>query len=137
MTRTFLVARQGQTPEAHPLYAVYQTVLAAQLAAINAIRPGVPCHAVDAAARETIARAGYGPQFGHNTGHAIGIDVHENPRFSPRTPRCSNWHAPDRGHGIYLDGVGGVRIEDVVLVTHTGAEVLYTMDKTLLMTGEH
>lgn len=138
MTRTFLVARQGQTPEAHPLYAVYQTVLAAQLAAINAIRPGVPCHAVDAAARETIARAGYGPQFGHNTGHAIGIDVHENPRFSPTDatllkPGMLLTVEP----GIYLDGVGGVRIEDVVLVTHTGAEVLYTMDKTLLMTGEH
>lgn len=138
MTRTFLVARQGQTPEAHPLYAVYQTVLAAQLAAINAIRPGVPCHAVDTAARETIARAGYGPQFGHNTGHAIGIDVHENPRFSPTDatllkPGMLLTVEP----GIYLDGVGGVRIEDAVLVTHTGAEVLYTMDKTLLMTGEH
>ena len=55
---------------------------------IDAIRPGVSCNQIDSAARSVIERAGYGPQFGHNTGHAIGIDVHENPRFSPtdRTP---------------------------------------------------
>ena len=72
------------------LYAVYQIVLAAQQAAIDAIRPGVSCHQIDSAARSVIERAGYGPQFGHNTGHAIGIDVHENPRFPLLTaPRCS------------------------------------------------
>lgn len=90
MTRTFLVAGQNTPPEEHPLYAVYQIVLAAQQAAIDAIRPGVSCHQIDSAARSVIERAGYGPQFGHNTGHAIGIDVHENPRFPlPTAPRCS------------------------------------------------
>ncbi|MBS3047988.1 aminopeptidase [Enterobacter mori] len=137
MTRTFLVAGQRQRLENHPLYAIYQTVLEAQLAAIRAIRPGIPCHEVDSAARSVIERAGYGPQFGHNTGHAIGIDVHENPRFSPTDatllqPGMLLTVEP----GIYLDGLGGVRIEDVVLVTDTGAEVFYTMDKTLHLTGE-
>ncbi|WP_263066989.1 aminopeptidase [Enterobacter huaxiensis] len=137
MTRTFLVAGQSQSPEKHPLYQVYQTVLEAQLAAIRAIRPSIPCHQVDSAARSVIERAGYGPQFGHNTGHAIGIDVHENPRFSPTDstllqPGMLLTVEP----GIYLEGAGGVRIEDVVLVTETGAEVLYAMDKTLQITGE-
>lgn len=138
MTRTFLVAGLNQSPEDHPLYAIYQTVLDAQLAAIQAIRPGVPCHRVDSAARSVIERAGYGPQFGHNTGHAIGIDVHENPRFSPTdTTRLRPGMLLTVEPGIYLDGLGGVRIEDVVLVTETGAEVLYTMDKALMLTGEH
>lgn len=137
MTRTFLVAGHGQKPEDHPLYCVYQTVLEAQLAAIATIRPGVACHQVDTAARTIIERAGYGPQFGHNTGHAVGIDVHENPRFSPTdTSLLQPGMLLTVEPGIYLDGLGGVRIEDVVLVTPTGAEVLYTMDKTLLTTGE-
>ncbi|HEY4435924.1 MAG TPA: aminopeptidase [Lelliottia sp.] len=137
MTRTFLVAGQGQRPEDHPLYAIYQTVLDAQLAAIAAIRPGVACHQIDAAARTIIERAGFGPQFGHNTGHAIGIEVHENPRFSPTdTTLLQPGMLLTVEPGIYLEGQGGVRIEDVVLVTATGAEMLYTMEKSLLTTGE-
>jgi aminopeptidase len=137
MTRTFLVAGHPRAPDKHPLYAVYQIVLEAQLAALRAIRPGIPCHQVDNAARRVIENAGYGPQFGHNTGHAIGIEVHENPRFSPTDatliqPGMLLTVEP----GIYLAGQGGVRIEDMVLVTETGAEVLYTMEKSLLLTGE-
>ena len=137
MTRTFLIAGHDATPQAHPLYAVYQTVLEAQLAAIDAIRPGVACHQVDRAARTIIEHAGFGAQFGHNTGHAIGIDVHENPRFSPTdaTPLQPGMLLTVEP-GIYLEGQGGVRIEDVVLVTESGADVLYTMPKRLLMTGE-
>lgn len=137
MTRTFLVAGQGQRPEDHPLYAIYQTVLDAQLAAIAAIRPGVACQQIDAAARTVIERAGFGLQFGHNTGHAIGIEVHENPRFSPTdTTLLQQGMLLTVEPGIYLEGQGGVRIEDVVLVTANGAEVLYTMEKSLLTTGE-
>ncbi|WP_230352176.1 aminopeptidase [Lelliottia sp. WAP21] len=138
MTRTFLVAGQNTTPEAHPLYAIYQTVLKAQLAAIAAIRPGALCLEVDRAARSLIQNAGYGAQFGHNTGHAIGIDVHENPRFSPTdTTPLQPGMLLTVEPGIYLEGQGGVRIEDVVLVTESGAEVLYHQPKTLLMTGEN
>lgn len=138
MTRTFLVAGKNQAIEEHPLYSVYQIVLEAQLAAINTIHPGIPCCEVDNAARDVITRAGFGPQFGHNTGHAIGIDVHENPRFSPTdTTLLQPGMLLTVEPGIYLEGQGGVRIEDVVLVTETGADVLYTMDKSLLLTGEH
>ena len=136
MTRTFLVSG-GVSPQAHPLYSVYQVVLQAQLAGIAAIRPGVRCQEVDTAARHTIAEAGYGEYFGHNTGHAIGIDVHEDPRFSPTdTTRLVPGMLLTVEPGIYLPGQGGVRIEDVVLVTPTGAEVLYGMPKALLCTGE-
>lgn len=87
MTRTLLVNGEGVSAESHPLFNVYQIVLQAQLAAISAIRPSVRCQQVDDAARRVITEAGYGDYFGHNTGHAIGIEVHEDPRFSPRTPR--------------------------------------------------
>lgn len=137
MTRTFLVSGQDAPVASHPLFAVYQTVLDAQQAAIAAIRPGVCCQAVDAAARRVIEAAGYGDYFGHNTGHAIGIEVHEAPRFSPTdTTRLAAGMLLTVEPGIYLPGQGGVRIEDVVLVTEDGAEVLYTMPKTVLLTGE-
>ncbi|MCQ9189014.1 M24 family metallopeptidase, partial [Escherichia coli] len=75
--------------------------------------------------------------FGHNTGHAIGIEVHEDPRFSPRdTTTLQPGMLLTVEPGIYLPGQGGVRIEDVVLVTPQGAEVLYAMPKTVLLTGE-
>ncbi|VEA46111.1 aminopeptidase [Salmonella enterica subsp. arizonae] len=79
---------------------------------------------------------GYGEFFAHNTGHSIGIEVHEEPRFSPDdntvlAPGMLLTVEP----GIYLPEQGGVRIEDVVLVTPEGAEVLYSMPKTVLLTG--
>ncbi|ELO0754386.1 aminopeptidase [Salmonella enterica subsp. diarizonae] len=135
MTRTFLVPGAG-APQEHPLFPVYHIVLEAQLAAIAAIRPGARCLTVDAAARDVIDRAGYGEFFVHNTGHSIGIEVHEDPRFSPDdhtvlAPGMLLTVEP----GIYLPEQGGVRIEDVVLVTPEGAEVLYSMPKTVLLTG--
>ena len=137
MTRTLLVNGEGVSAESHPLFDVYQIVLQAQLAAISAIRPGVRCQQVDDAARRVITEAGFGDYFGHNTGHAIGIEVHEDPRFSPRdTTTLQPGMLLTVEPGIYLPGQGGVRIEDVVLVTPQGAEVLYAMPKTVLLTGE-
>jgi aminopeptidase len=137
MTRTLLVNGEGVSAESHPLFNVYQIVLQAQLAAISAIRPGVRCQQVDDAARRVITEAGFGDNFGHNTGHAIGIEVHEDPRFSPRdTTTLQPGMLLTVEPGIYLPGQGGVRIEDVVLVTPQGAEVLYAMPKTVLLTGE-
>jgi aminopeptidase len=138
MTRTFLVEGNGDnSPQEHPLYAIYQVVLQAQLAAIAAIRPGVRCCDIDSVARSIISAAGYGDLFGHNTGHAIGIDVHENPRFSPTdTTVLQAGMLLTVEPGIYLPELGGVRIEDVVLVTENGCEVLYQMPKQLLTTGE-
>lgn len=136
MTRTFLVSGKYRQPQEHPLFDIYQTVLEAQLAAIAAIRPGIACNTVDNAARSIINAAGHSHHFGHNTGHAIGIDVHENPRFSPGdTTLLKPGMLLTVEPGIYLPGEGGVRIEDVILVTETGCEVLYTMPKTLLFTG--
>ncbi len=124
--------------ESHPLFNVYQIVLQAQLAAISVIRPGVRCQQVDDAARRVITEAGYGKFFGHNTGHAIGIEVHEEPRFSPRdTTTLQPGMLLTVEPGIYLPGQGGVRIEDVVLVTPQGAEVLYAVPKTVLLTERH
>jgi len=139
MTRTFLVGgNHGRPLEEHPLYGIYQVVLQAQLAAIAAIRPGVRCCDIDNVARTIISDAGYGHCFGHNTGHAIGIDVHENPRFSPTdTTELQAGMLLTVEPGIYLPELGGVRIEDVVLITENGCDVLYQMPKELLTTGEN
>jgi len=111
---------------------VYGLVLAAQERAIAAIRPGVTGAEVDAVARKVITDAGFGRQFGHGLGHGIGLDIHEGPRLSSVNDQ------PLRAGmvvtvepGIYLPGWGGVRIEDDVLVTKTGCELLTHCGKTL------
>ncbi len=111
---------------------VYGLVLKAQLAGIKAIRPGVTCEAVDKAARDVIAKAGYGKQFGHGLGHGTGLEVHEAPRLSGGQemvlkPGMIVTVEP----GIYLPGWGGVRIEDDILVTRGGHEVLTSVPKEL------
>jgi Xaa-Pro aminopeptidase len=111
---------------------VYQTVLKAQERAIKAIRPGVKCNFVDGKARGFIADAGFGKWFGHGLGHGIGLEIHEQPRFAPTSetelrPGMIVTVEP----GIYLPGQGGVRIEDDVLVTADGGEVLSSTPKSL------
>jgi Xaa-Pro aminopeptidase len=113
---------------------IYPIVAQAQQAAIDAIRPGRTCREIDAAARKVIEKAGYGDQFGHGLGHGIGLDIHEKPTVGPRSPQDAQLQA---GHvvtvepGIYLPGIGGVRIEDDVLVTDRGAKVLSSLNKDL------
>lgn len=136
MTRTLLVNGEGVSAESHPLFNVYQIVLQAQLAAISAIRPGVRCQQVDDAARRVITEAGYGDYFGHNTGHAIGIEVHEDPRFSPRdTTTLQPGMLLTVEPGIYLRGKGRAHRRCCAGYPQ-GAEVLYAMPKTVLLTGE-
>ena len=110
---------------------IYQLVLAAQLAGIAAIRPGARCCDVDAAARQVIVDGGHGKHFGHSLGHGIGLDIHEGPRLSAISemelqPGMVITVEP----GIYLPGWGGVRIEDDILVTRNGCEVLTSVPKT-------
>jgi Xaa-Pro aminopeptidase len=97
---------------------IYQIVREAQQAGIEAIRPGVPLKDVDAAARKVIQKAGYGRQFGHSLGHGIGLEIHEEPRLSwLSTGELEPGHVVTVEPGIYLPGIGGVRLEDDVLVT--------------------
>jgi Xaa-Pro aminopeptidase len=111
---------------------LYRVVLKAQLKAIAAIRPDRPAHEVDRVAREVIAEAGFGRYFNHGLGHGLGLQVHEAPRLGANSrvllkPGMVVTVEP----GIYLPGWGGVRIEDDVLVTRTGHEVLTSVAKQL------
>jgi Xaa-Pro aminopeptidase len=120
LTRTLVTGRINSRLER-----VYHTVLNAQQAAIAAIRPGVKCCDVDQVARKFIADAGYGKRFGHGLGHGIGLDIHEQPRLAPKsTTELKAGMVVTVEPGIYLPGWGGVRIEDDVLVTRDGCEVL-------------
>jgi Xaa-Pro aminopeptidase len=107
-------------------------VLNAQQAAIAAIRPGVKCQEVDAVARKVIDQAGYSKYFGHGLGHGIGLDIHEGPRLSPiSTDELKPGMVVTVEPGIYLPGIGGVRIEDDVLVTRDGFEVMTSVSREL------
>jgi Xaa-Pro aminopeptidase len=109
---------------------IYQIVLAAQEAGIQAVRPGAEFKEVDAAARKVIARAGFAKRFGHGLGHGLGLDIHEPPSVRPLVPgRLEPGMVVTIEPGIYLPGVGGVRIEDDVLVTKNGFEVLTDLTK--------
>ena len=109
---------------------VYGVVLKAQLAGIAAIRPGARCCDVDAAARKVIEDAGYGKFFSHGLGHGIGLDIHEGPRLNAATEReLKPGMVVTVEPGIYLEGWGGVRIEDDILVTRQGHEVLTSVPK--------
>jgi Xaa-Pro aminopeptidase len=111
---------------------IYETVRRAQDKALKKIRPGVSVRRIDAAARETIAQAGYGKYFGHGTGHGVGLAVHEEPSISPR-----GRGVVEEGMvftvepGIYIPGWGGVRLEDMVQVNRQGYEVLTILSKNL------
>ena len=111
---------------------VYRVVLEAQTRAIAAVRPGVSGHDVDNVARSVIAKAGFGRRFRHGLGHGLGMLVHEAPRLAVKSqtilrPGMVVTVEP----GIYLPGWGGVRIEDDILVTRTGHEVLTHVPKRL------
>lgn len=111
---------------------VYQVVLDAQLASIACIGPGKRMCDVDAVARNHIAAAGFGKAFNHGLGHGLGLDVHEAPSLSWRSDKpLEEGMVVTVEPGIYLPGVGGVRIEDDILVTRRGNKVLTTLPKSL------
>ncbi|MGD0498223.1 MAG: Xaa-Pro peptidase family protein [Bryobacteraceae bacterium] len=111
----------------------YQAVREAQLAAIDAVRPGVPAASVDRAARSVLRRHGLDKAFVHSTGHGLGLEIHEPPRLGKReTTRLCVGMTITIEPGVYLEGWGGIRIEDTVLVTERGCEVLTPTSKELL-----
>lgn len=128
-TRTLLFGPQD--PE---LKRVFSAVKEAQCRAIEAIRPGVHCKEVDRIAREYLQEAGLGDFFGHGTGHGVGLAVHETPSLSPRSK-----HVLEKGMvvtvepGVYITGLGGVRIEDLVLVEEGGPQVLSSLAKEVVL----
>lgn len=111
---------------------IYPVVLKAQQKAIAAIKPGVRMCEVDAVARDFIAQAGFGDAFIHGLGHGLGLNVHEAPSLSWRsTEKLKVGMVVTVEPGIYLPGVGGVRIEDDVLVTSTGRRIMSRLKKNM------
>jgi Xaa-Pro aminopeptidase len=127
-TRTWAT---GDVPD--ELAEAYTLVLRAQVTALDAVRPGLKGREVDAVARDIIEAAGHGEHFGHGLGHGVGLVTHEAPRLA-RTAEGElvAGHVVTVEPGVYLPGVGGVRIEDLVVVTEAGRDVLSSTTKELL-----
>ncbi len=127
MTRTFVLKtfpRRFKT--------IYRAVLSAQKKALQAIRPGVQASLIDGAARGYLEERGYGPYFGHSLGHGVGLEVHERPLISPRSADIlKEGMVFTVEPGVYIPGWGGIRIEDTVLVTGDGYEILTGYPKDL------
>ncbi len=128
MTRTVVLGRASTEQKK-----IYETVLAAQEAALAMIGAGVVCKDADAAARDVITAAGYGSCFGHALGHGTGLLIHEQPVLSPRSETVlAAGMMVTVEPGIYVENLGGVRIEDLVVITDKGCENLTHSEKALL-----
>ena len=129
MTRTVALGQPGEE-----MRRVYDTVLRAQTLCVDALAAGKNCYDIDRLARDVIDARGFAGRFGHGLGHAGGIDIHEEPRLSPK---CHEILRPGVvitvEPGVYIPGLGGVRIEDTCLVKENGCETLTTADKQLII----
>ncbi len=115
---------------------VYQLVLDAQRVGLEAVRAGADGRDVDAAARAVIEAGGHAEHFGHGLGHGVGSEIHEAPRLSRQSEdRLQSGNVVTVEPGVYLAGRFGVRIEDLVVVTEDGCEILTSLDKELLIAG--
>ena len=125
-TVTILPARPRRS-----LWKAFDAVRRAQEAGMKAVRPGEPCREVDARVRESLDRSGYLKYFVHSTGHGVGLDVHERPSLSPRSrERLDEGMVVTVEPGVYLPGVGGIRLEDTVKVSGSGCERITFLPKT-------
>ncbi len=128
MTRTHAVGKP-----APKIRRMYKAVLESQLAAIAAVRPGVTCSSVDNAARNVLRRHGLDELFVHSTGHGLGLEIHEAPRLGRKErTKLEAGMAVTVEPGAYLEGVAGIRIEDTVVVTSNGCEILTPTGKELI-----
>jgi Xaa-Pro aminopeptidase len=128
-TRTFATGRLAEE-----LQDAYDACLEGQLAGLEAVRAGARARDVDAAARERISARGYGEAFGHGLGHGVGLLGHEAPSLRPESSETlAAGNVVTVEPGIYLSGRGGIRIEDLVVVTEEGAEVLTNFTKELVV----
>ena len=127
LTRTLMIGRVAPR-----MKQIYKVAYEAQQAAIKFLRPGVTTQQADRVARDVIDNAGFGKQFGHGLGHGIGRDIHELPtlRKTGHDEELRPGMIVTIEPGIYLPGEGGVRIEDDVLITHSGCELLTSLDRT-------
>ncbi len=128
MTRTVVIGKASARQKE-----VYQVVLEAQSAALKGLRPGMTCKEGDTLARDVIQKAGYGAYFGHSLGHSVGLEIHERPALSPGDehilrPGMIETVEP----GIYIPDFGGVRIEDMVVITVDGIRNLTASPKELI-----
>lgn len=131
LTRTVVI---GKPSDKHT--EIYNIVLEAQLHALANIRPGMTGMEADALCRDIITKYGYGDNFGHGTGHGLGMEIHEAPRLSRLsdtilTPGMTVTVEP----GIYVPGFGGVRIEDDIVITESGIKILTSSPKELICLG--
>lgn len=128
MTRTLLMNGKGLPDKIK----IYETVNNARRKAISSVKQGIKTQDIDAAARDVIKKAGYGEFFGHGTGHGVGLDVHEHPRVSwTGSERVRNGVVFTVEPGIYVPELGGVRIEDMILVKNGKAELLTGLSRDL------
>lgn len=128
MTRTYAIGKLGRKARQ-----MYRAVLESQLAAIETVRPGISCMAVDRAARDVLGKFGMERLFVHSTGHGLGLEIHESPRVGRKEKtKLDAGMVITIEPGVYADDTGGIRIEDTVLVTGDGCEVLTPTEKDLV-----
>ena len=129
MTRTLAVGKLDAKRRR-----IYRAVLESQLAAVDAVKPGVSCATVDRAARNTLRGFGLDKQFIHSTGHGLGLEIHERPRVGRKeATKLQAGMVITIEPGVYQEGLGGVRIEDTVLVTAGGHQILTPTRKELVV----
>jgi Xaa-Pro aminopeptidase len=129
MTRTHAVGKLDAK-----IRRMYRAVLESQLAAVDAVKPGVTCASVDRAAREVLRGHGLDKLFVHSTGHGLGLEIHERPRVGRKEmTKLEAGMAITIEPGVYQEGIGGIRIEDTVVVTARGCDILTPTGKELVV----